>query len=236
MSPEARARSFDELAKGLANGTISRRQALRWMGGALAGAEVASLPGVAFAAAGGNTACDAFCHQNFSGRQAGNCTRAGARGTGPCFECTTAGGCRPSFTKPSCTGVTGQSYNCSTCKCECPSGQVACGSQCCSGTCVNGTCIAECVSNGGSCDADGECCSGNCSNGFCCASGRVGLSNGTCAMPCPTGSGCVAGCTCDTGSSGNYCGTPGSGTPCNDDDSECPTGEFCARGHCTAAC
>jgi hypothetical protein len=35
MSPEAREHSFDELAKGLATGTLSRGKAIRWMGGAL---------------------------------------------------------------------------------------------------------------------------------------------------------------------------------------------------------
>jgi hypothetical protein len=42
-------RSFDELAKGLATGTLSRGKALRWMGGALLGAALASFPGVAWA-------------------------------------------------------------------------------------------------------------------------------------------------------------------------------------------
>jgi hypothetical protein len=37
VSQQTTSRYFDELAKGLANGTISRRQALRWMGGALVG-------------------------------------------------------------------------------------------------------------------------------------------------------------------------------------------------------
>src|ERR671921_1051794 len=41
--------SLDELAKGLANGTLSRGKALRWMGGALLGAALASVPGVAWA-------------------------------------------------------------------------------------------------------------------------------------------------------------------------------------------
>ena len=41
--------SFDELAKGLATSAISRRKALRWMGGALVGAALAAVPGVAWA-------------------------------------------------------------------------------------------------------------------------------------------------------------------------------------------
>ena len=35
MSPEARERSFDELARGLASGEVSRRKALRVMGKAV---------------------------------------------------------------------------------------------------------------------------------------------------------------------------------------------------------
>src|SRR3712207_3008844 len=42
--------SFDELARGLASGTVSRRKALKWMGGALLGGVLASIPGVAVAA------------------------------------------------------------------------------------------------------------------------------------------------------------------------------------------
>jgi hypothetical protein len=41
--------SFDELAKGLASGRVSRGKALRLVGGALLGAALASVPGVAWA-------------------------------------------------------------------------------------------------------------------------------------------------------------------------------------------
>ena len=97
MSQQTTSRYFDELAKGLANGTISRRQALRWMGGALVGGVLTSIPGVALAQQGGNSACDKFCHENFSGRAAGKCTSAGAHGTGPCYECTPGIGPGPNF-------------------------------------------------------------------------------------------------------------------------------------------
>jgi len=43
MSPEARDHSFDELTRGLANGSISRRKALRLMGAALVGGALGSL-------------------------------------------------------------------------------------------------------------------------------------------------------------------------------------------------
>ncbi len=46
MSEETNGRSFDELAKGLASGEVSRRKALRLMGAALAGGTLASLVGI----------------------------------------------------------------------------------------------------------------------------------------------------------------------------------------------
>ena len=45
-----RERSFDALARGLANGGLSRSQALRLLGGALLGGAVASVPGVGWLA------------------------------------------------------------------------------------------------------------------------------------------------------------------------------------------
>lgn len=81
--------SFDDLAKGLASGTVSRRTALRWMGGALVGAALAAVPGVAWAhAPPGNSACVRFCTEMFPpGPERGQCISQGARGSGPCYEC-----------------------------------------------------------------------------------------------------------------------------------------------------
>jgi hypothetical protein len=47
MTKEAGERSFDELARGLASGTLSRRKALRLMGGVLVGSALAFIPGTA---------------------------------------------------------------------------------------------------------------------------------------------------------------------------------------------
>jgi|SRR5215208_1127579 len=41
--------SFDDLARGLASGTISRRKALKWLGGAFLGGVLVSIPGIAWA-------------------------------------------------------------------------------------------------------------------------------------------------------------------------------------------
>ena len=50
MTEETNGRSFDELAKGLANGEVSRRKALGLIGAALVGGTLASIPGMAWAA------------------------------------------------------------------------------------------------------------------------------------------------------------------------------------------
>jgi hypothetical protein len=49
MTGEARERSFDELARGLADGSLTRGKALRLMGAALLGSVLFSIPGVAWA-------------------------------------------------------------------------------------------------------------------------------------------------------------------------------------------
>jgi hypothetical protein len=49
MASQTTQSSLDELAKGLATGTLSRGKALRWMGGALLGTALASFPGLAWA-------------------------------------------------------------------------------------------------------------------------------------------------------------------------------------------
>jgi hypothetical protein len=111
---------LDSLARGLASGTVSRRKALRWMGGALVGAALASLPGVAWAANGGNSACAHFCNEVFPpGPQRGQCKSQGAQGEGPCYECTPGIGSGPNFAPPPCTGG---EFNTETCQCEatCP--------------------------------------------------------------------------------------------------------------------
>jgi hypothetical protein len=68
--------SLDELAKRLASGTISRRKALRLLGSALLGGALASIPGMAWAANGGISACVRSCLQTFPpGRERGECVR-----------------------------------------------------------------------------------------------------------------------------------------------------------------
>src|SRR5919112_1773160 len=67
MSPEARERFFDELARGLASGEVSRAKALRLMGAALVGGVVASVPRVA-AAQTGVCSASACCQCGYAER------------------------------------------------------------------------------------------------------------------------------------------------------------------------
>jgi hypothetical protein len=102
--------SLDDLAKGLANGDVSRRKALRLIGGALLGGVWASIPGVALAQQGENSACAQFCIQAFPpGPERGQCIRQGAQGEGPChrFGCCV---CSES-TNPDLPGQSGCSPN-----------------------------------------------------------------------------------------------------------------------------
>src|SRR6478609_9204965 len=81
---------FDELAKRLATGSITRRGLLRGLGSSVAGAGMAAITsGAARAARGGNSACAHFCAQVFGADtpEAGACTSQAAHGTGLCYQC-----------------------------------------------------------------------------------------------------------------------------------------------------
>jgi hypothetical protein len=148
MSPEAREHSFDELAKGLASGTVSRRKALRLMGGALLGAALAAVPRAAWAQTptpAGNSDCAELCHQIFppGSPEAGECTSQGAQGRGPCHTCcpdavahtsgtplqnescmsTECSGCCPGSSCVTLVNCVGGNPNCGVC---CPEGQFPC--------------------------------------------------------------------------------------------------------------
>jgi hypothetical protein len=83
MPHETGGRSFDELARELAAGTVSRRKALRLMGAALVGGALASFPGAVWAARGGNSACVRTCKaQETPGKGRGQRISAAAKGEG----------------------------------------------------------------------------------------------------------------------------------------------------------
>lgn len=221
---------FDEFTKALSTST-SRRQALRRIGGTLTGAILASWPlGRALASNSAKT-CASFCTSVFGAgtTAAKQCIVDASHHTGLCYQCGSASPASICCTR----NASGHCSSYSSTHCPCPSGNV----------CQNGTC---CTANGGTCSGNGDCCSDNCSNGVCCASGQVGLSNGSCATPCSSpyalcsGSSCEpnACCACAPDISGaNYCGeifTPPSG-PCSD-DSNCNKGYFCYFDFCIPLC
>ena len=201
---------FDDLARGLADGSLSRGKALRLMGAALVGGTLGSL-GIREASAD-RPGCK---------RAGKNCTRdTQCCGTLVCVS----GTCQTPTTTTTGTPTTTTTETPTTTTTETPTT----------------TTTTMCLPNGGTCTAGGTpCCSGNCnSNGFCCESGRVGLSNGTCAMPCPAGVGCTgAGCGCFATPEGGFCGTLVRVAPCGGSLPPCPSGEFCDVGNnCVAAC
>jgi len=88
VDPAVEEHNLDSLARGLASGSVSRGKALKLMGATLVGGALASVPGVAWAAPGGNSACAQFCEEVFpAGPGRGECISAAAQGQGLCFEC-----------------------------------------------------------------------------------------------------------------------------------------------------
>jgi hypothetical protein len=148
--------SLDELAKGLATGTLSRGKALRWMGGALLGAALASLPGVAWA----NDDCRRLGRE--CSRDSQCCSRRCVRrGDDKVCGCPTG---RTLCKKPRgdgrCVNLKTNERHCGECFNRCAEGE----------QCVDGMCAAACIPDGqGPCGATNDaCCSGNCDeSGFC---------------------------------------------------------------------
>jgi Cys-rich repeat protein len=229
VSQESTNRSFDDLARALAEGSISRRGALKLFAGS---AIAALIPSRALAQQQKVT----ICHKPGTPAEKTKEVPQSAVDShlghgdhrGPCEACPSGQVlCNGNCVSNSCP--TGQTFNTTTCQCECPSGQVLCN-----GNCVSNSCLANSgqVFNSSTCQCE-------------CPSGRVLLSNGTCAKPCTTITDCTGGfCVClgSSVSTKNYCaiivgsGTPG---PCGT-DADCPTGQFCRAfiegDQCIRAC
>lgn len=164
---------FDELAKDLARG-VSRREALRRLGGGMAGAMLASL-GVGRAWGQGNSDCAHFCDSVYPpGRQRGECKSDAAHGQGICQQC---GPAAPPGHGPLC-GTFGNPVCCD-------SGQL----------CVNGLCNNVCTPGAFGCNGGSDCfCNGMTIEGFPFChrlQSCEGLQTCTPTLQCPVGYACA---------------------------------------------
>jgi hypothetical protein len=189
---------FDDLARGLADGSVTRGKAIRLMGGALVGAALASVPGVAWAndrCSQGQTRCGDRCvNLNTNERHCGSCRNR-------CSSKQTCCGGR-------CVNLQQNEHHCGSCSNRCEEGQECidgvCGGEVCQGeflTPVGGgdpicTCGGSCAQ---SCD---ECQSGTiCTNGPSECGGPTTLACSTpcsggvpiCNPPCPADQECMEG-------------------------------------------
>jgi hypothetical protein len=206
---------FDELARGLADGTLTRGKALRLMGAALVGGSLASL-GMREAGADRPGCKRLGKHCTRDEQCCGNLVCP----SGTCQTPTTTTTETPTTT----TTETPTTTTTSTTTMCLPNGRsCTTNGQCCSGRCADSTCAEPCfpetvlLSNGTCarpCTSDADCpgcafgCADYCSNGTPRCTSNTDCLSGTCFS--------IA-CTC-TG------------------DTDCPTGQFCTGGLCFAAC
>ncbi len=191
--------SFDELARGLDSGSISRGKAIRLMGAVLLGGTLASMPGMALA--------DDECKRD--GKK--------CRKNKQCCSGNCSGGTCQAQTTTTTTSTTSTSTT-STPGCIPNNGSCISSDKCCSGRCAGGVCAASCatgavtLSNGTcarDCSSDAAVCvAAGClrctpteeqkslGEAYCSSSITRGLCpNGTTAE-CPTGTFCATGRTC----------------------------------------
>jgi hypothetical protein len=245
---------WDEFSKSLAEKSVPRRESLRLLGAALAGALLSPL-GVRTAWAGGDP-CKAFCNR-FPRAQRTSCLAACQACSGDTSRLCGSGGalscCATGTTCCSgiCTSLANDFDNCGACGAPCdypgPYEDGACVDGHCFYSCVpgavdcGGTCtdLADDFDNCGACGApcdypgpyeDGACVDGRCL--YWCVEGAV-VCDGTCASLDWDSNNC--------GACGNIC--PESTPYCNqgvcvandpnpDNCGGCPEGEVCYDGYC----
>jgi hypothetical protein len=151
MARETTESSFDELARGLASGSISRGRALKLFAGT---AIAALIPSRALA----DDDCVRVCHVPFD-RQTEECDFAKAE-----TRCVSRIRLRVHLANHPCD-CRGRCRNCLT-SCLPNGGTCTTNGQCCSENCVNGTCACKTYSS--DCTNNSECCSGYCNQfGIC---------------------------------------------------------------------
>jgi hypothetical protein len=229
VSQETTNRSFDDLARALAEGSISRRRALKLFAGTALAALIPSTRAMAAITCPPGTV--KICH--VPQRADGTCRRGEAE-----TRCLTPEAAARHAGHPcDCCGGCGGTDNCLE-----PKPQTCFSTSTTSTSTSTTSTTTLCIPNGETCSTGGTpCCSGNCSNGFCCESGRVGLSNGTCALPCTSNAEC-SGCGSTPFCGGHFFG-PGVctdvtvfGQACSSDIG-CPAGQYCnTGGNCAGVC
>jgi hypothetical protein len=181
MSPEARERSFDDLARGLASGNVTRGKALRLMGAALVGSALTSL-GMGGVAAADDSGVD--CKRNGKKcKKNSQCCSGICTSSGTCESCNLGTPCGPG-------GIGNCRANASGAGTTCSCGGETCTNNCgdCSGTfqpiCVQAagrcgpylqfactnvcpTCLPNCDASFALCTSNEACCSNICENGVC---------------------------------------------------------------------
>jgi hypothetical protein len=223
MSEPTGEHSLDELAKGLATGTLSRGKAIRWMGGALLGAALASVPGVAWAndcrRLGRACRRDSQCCSR-------NCIRQGDDKVCGCPEGRTPCNDR-------CVNLDRNENHCGSCFNRCQTGETCADGTCCpnSRVCGTGTSLT-CCAEGQEC-VDGVC------QGSCPGTTLTTEGDCNCASICPGGIPITVtcqdnpNCFCfETTEGSGFCVdnfTPTSGCSSS---SQCPSGSKCIVNTC----
>jgi hypothetical protein len=159
VSQQTANRSFDELARAMAEGSISRRRALKLFAGT---AIAALIPSRALA----DDDCVRVCHVPFD-PVTEECDFANAE-----TRCVSRSRRRRHLENHPCD-CPGRCAKCLTPPCKPVGASCDAGSECCSGICAEGiacACIPDCQ---GPCTEDRQCCSGFCDEVF-----------GTCADGC----------------------------------------------------
>jgi hypothetical protein len=138
VSEQTTNRSFDELARALANGSVSRRRALRLMGGLLVGSALGSIPGVAWAdddrCSEGQTRCGDRCvNLQRNERHCGSCSNR-CRSTQTCC-------------KGRCVNLQRNERHCGSCFNRCAEGEECVDGVCGGGepTCTPSSCPSKCA-------------------------------------------------------------------------------------------
>ena len=178
MSQDTSNHSFDDLARGLASGSITRGKALRLMGAALVGGTLASL-GI------GEAGADPIgCKRNGK-----HCTRNNQCCSEVCTDGTCAASC-PTGTKLCSNGQCASccaDTDCGGCA-TCQSGTCACPADDTHTVLPNGTCARRCA-GGGSCPT-GQCFRTFEGESICAGGGNLGSCLGQGTGACPPGQVC----------------------------------------------